>query len=222
MTGVCPGCGLIYAATGDVAFGETAFYDAHSAAKLGSLAFSSKVYALNPHGSDFWVFDSSANLLRHFVDSDATNAGNGGAGNGGAGNGGAGGAGNGGAGGAAGSTTGPGDAGASTDAGGSPQGGDGGASTSDEAGQAGASTSSTNGGSSNIGLPSAGHGGATTSNGGAGGSAVMDPVNDESKACGCAVPGRESSPWHGLAGVLGLAILALRTRRRVSVSDARQ
>lgn len=58
----------IYAATGDVAFGNGKYYDAHTGALLGNLGFNATVYGLNPAGSDFWVYDQSANMLRHFVD----------------------------------------------------------------------------------------------------------------------------------------------------------
>lgn len=57
----------IYAATGSVAFGKNAYYDAHSGAPLGTLGFTATVYALNANGSDFWAYDASANLLRHFI-----------------------------------------------------------------------------------------------------------------------------------------------------------
>ncbi|MEO6688709.1 MAG: hypothetical protein ABIS07_13460 [Dokdonella sp.] len=61
---------LIVAATGDIAFGEDSYYDARSGALLGHLGFTSSVYGLNTGGTDFWAFDSSQNLLRHFVRND--------------------------------------------------------------------------------------------------------------------------------------------------------
>lgn len=57
----------IYAATGSVAFGKSAYYDAHTGALLGTLGFDATAYALNANGSDFWVYDGGANLLRHFT-----------------------------------------------------------------------------------------------------------------------------------------------------------
>ena len=60
----------IYAASGSIAFGENNYYDAESAQILGSLGFSAEVYALDSSGTDFWVFDSSEDLLRHFVRDD--------------------------------------------------------------------------------------------------------------------------------------------------------
>ena len=57
----------ILAATGDVAFSATgAFYDAHSAALLGNLGYAPQAYALNPAGKDFWAYDQTANMLRHY------------------------------------------------------------------------------------------------------------------------------------------------------------
>jgi hypothetical protein len=60
----------IVAATGDIAFGDGNYYDAHTGQLIGSLGFPTTVYGLNPVGSDFWVFDSRQNLLRHFVIND--------------------------------------------------------------------------------------------------------------------------------------------------------
>ena len=56
----------IYAATGDVAFGNGKFYDAHTGELLGSLGFNTTVYGLNPVYKDFWAYDQSQNKLRHF------------------------------------------------------------------------------------------------------------------------------------------------------------
>lgn len=61
---------LIVAATGNIAFGEDNYYDAHTGAVLGHLGFTSGAYGLNSAGSDFWVFDASQNLLRHYVRND--------------------------------------------------------------------------------------------------------------------------------------------------------
>ncbi len=57
---------MIYAATGDIAFGNGNYYDAHTGVLLGSLGFQTTVYGLNANGTDFWAYDSAANLLRHF------------------------------------------------------------------------------------------------------------------------------------------------------------
>ena len=58
---------LIYAATGTVAFGDGAVYDATTTAVVGDLGFSTTVYGLNPKGEDFWAFDPAGHQLRHFV-----------------------------------------------------------------------------------------------------------------------------------------------------------
>lgn len=62
----------IYAATGNVAFGNGKFFDAQTGNLIGSLGFDTTVYALNPNGQDFWAFDSSQNLLHHLTFANAT------------------------------------------------------------------------------------------------------------------------------------------------------
>ncbi len=62
---------VIYAATGDIAFGNGKYYDAHTGALLGALGFSATAYALNPNGADFWAYDATAGLFRHYVPVDA-------------------------------------------------------------------------------------------------------------------------------------------------------
>lgn len=57
----------IYAANGDVAFGKDHYYDAHSGALLGSLPFSTTVYAMNAAGGDFWAYDPATTTVHHFV-----------------------------------------------------------------------------------------------------------------------------------------------------------
>ena len=57
---------MIYAATGDIAFGNGKYYDAHTGQLLGSLGFNTTVYGLDSSGTEFWAFDSSSNMLRHF------------------------------------------------------------------------------------------------------------------------------------------------------------
>ena len=57
----------IHAATGNVAFGDGTLFDAHTAKTIQTLGFASTVYGLNPSGDDFWVFDGSKGMLRHFV-----------------------------------------------------------------------------------------------------------------------------------------------------------
>lgn len=56
----------IYAATGDLAFGNGTYYDAHTGQLLGSLGFHSTVYGLEQTGNNFWAFDSDSNTLRYF------------------------------------------------------------------------------------------------------------------------------------------------------------
>jgi hypothetical protein len=58
---------LIYAADGDVAFGESHYYDARSGVLLGSLPFATTVYALNPQGNDFWAYDPATTSVHHFM-----------------------------------------------------------------------------------------------------------------------------------------------------------
>jgi len=60
----------IVAASGTIAFAADAYYDAHTGEAIGRLGFSSLQYGLNPDGDDFWVFDASQNLLRHFAPDD--------------------------------------------------------------------------------------------------------------------------------------------------------
>ena len=57
----------IYAANGDVAFGEDHYYDAHSATLLGSLPFPTTVYAMNAAGGDFWAYDPATTTVHHFM-----------------------------------------------------------------------------------------------------------------------------------------------------------
>ena len=58
---------LIYAATGDVAFGNGNYYDAHTGQLIGNLGVQATVYGLNPNGQDFWIYDAPNSLLRHFA-----------------------------------------------------------------------------------------------------------------------------------------------------------
>ncbi len=57
----------IYAATGDFAFGEFAFYSSHDGAMLGSLGFSTQVYAVSDDGEHVWAFDPSTDELHRYV-----------------------------------------------------------------------------------------------------------------------------------------------------------
>ncbi|CAN5175679.1 hypothetical protein BH11PSE11_BH11PSE11_36400 [soil metagenome] len=57
---------IIYAATGDIAFGASNYYNAHTGSLLGSIGFTTTVYGLNPNGTDFWAYDSAQNKVRHF------------------------------------------------------------------------------------------------------------------------------------------------------------
>ncbi len=56
----------IYAATGDFAFGNGDYYDAHTGLLLGSFGFHSTVYGLDKSGNNFWAFDSDNNTLHYF------------------------------------------------------------------------------------------------------------------------------------------------------------
>lgn len=62
----------IFAATGDVAFGNGRLYDSHTAALVQTLPFETSVYGLSPTATDFWAYDPDAKMLRHFVDQPAT------------------------------------------------------------------------------------------------------------------------------------------------------
>ena len=62
----------IYAATGNIAFGNGKFFDALTGNLMGSLGFDTTVYALNPSGQDFWAFDAGQNLMRHLTFASAT------------------------------------------------------------------------------------------------------------------------------------------------------
>jgi hypothetical protein len=56
----------IYAATADVAFGNGKYYDAHTGTLLGTLPFSTTVYAVYPSGNDFWAYDPATTTVHHF------------------------------------------------------------------------------------------------------------------------------------------------------------
>ena len=62
----------IYAATGNIAFGNGKFFDALTGNLMGSVGFDTTVYALNPNGQDFWAFDASQNMLHHLTLASAT------------------------------------------------------------------------------------------------------------------------------------------------------
>jgi hypothetical protein len=57
----------IYAATGDLAFGQGNVYDVTTRELVFELGFSTTVYGLSPDNPDFWTFDAQANLLRHYA-----------------------------------------------------------------------------------------------------------------------------------------------------------
>jgi hypothetical protein len=57
----------IYAATGDIAFGNGRYFDAWTGEELGELPFGTTTYGLNRNGCDFWAYDASANMLRHYM-----------------------------------------------------------------------------------------------------------------------------------------------------------
>ena len=61
----------IYGANGNVALGNGKYYDARTGVLLGSLPFSTTVYAMNPAGDDFWAYDPATATVHHFVASDA-------------------------------------------------------------------------------------------------------------------------------------------------------
>lgn len=58
---------IIVAATGKFAFGDGAYYDAHTGQKVGTLPFATRVYGLAPDGDDFWAYDAATNTLRYFT-----------------------------------------------------------------------------------------------------------------------------------------------------------
>ena len=58
---------IIHAASGGIALGDGRYYDAGTGAQLGALHFSSTVYAMSPSGDEFWAFDASRSMLRHYA-----------------------------------------------------------------------------------------------------------------------------------------------------------
>jgi len=58
---------LIHAANASIALGDGKFYDAHTGALLGSLPFSTTVYAMNSSGDDFWAFNPATTTVHHFA-----------------------------------------------------------------------------------------------------------------------------------------------------------
>jgi hypothetical protein len=60
----------IHAANARAAFGRDHYYDPATGALLGSLGFATAVYAPNDAGSDFWAYDPTTEMLRHFFASD--------------------------------------------------------------------------------------------------------------------------------------------------------
>lgn len=57
----------IYAANGHLAFGDGKYYSAQTGELLGSLPFSTTVYAVNPKGEDFWAYDAATTTAHHFA-----------------------------------------------------------------------------------------------------------------------------------------------------------
>jgi hypothetical protein len=56
----------IYAASSDIAFGESNYYDAETGGELGSLGFDSKVYGISGDGGELWAYRSFGNVLFHY------------------------------------------------------------------------------------------------------------------------------------------------------------
>ena len=56
----------IYAASSDIAFGASNYYDAETSGELGSLGFDSKVYGLSGDGSELWAYREFGNVLFHY------------------------------------------------------------------------------------------------------------------------------------------------------------
>lgn len=64
---------IIVAATGKNAFASGGeYFDAATASSLGNLGYPVSTIGLNRTGDDFWAYDPSTEILRHFVSSDAT------------------------------------------------------------------------------------------------------------------------------------------------------
>jgi hypothetical protein len=57
----------IYAATGDIAFGAGNYYDARTGEFAGNLGRTAHVYGLDVCDTDFWIYDDTDGVLRHFV-----------------------------------------------------------------------------------------------------------------------------------------------------------
>ena len=57
----------IYAATGQIAFGRSSYYNAANAAYLGTLGFQSTVFCTTDNGAHVWAYDATASRLHHYL-----------------------------------------------------------------------------------------------------------------------------------------------------------
>jgi hypothetical protein len=58
---------IIHAATDQLAFGASAYYDAATGQMAGNLGFATNVYALSEDGAHVWAFQDNGDLLHHYV-----------------------------------------------------------------------------------------------------------------------------------------------------------
>ncbi|RIK76606.1 MAG: hypothetical protein DCC68_19065 [Planctomycetota bacterium] len=57
---------IIRAATGDIAFGNAAYYDAHTGEELGTYGFQASAITVSDDGREMWAFDQSTNQLHRY------------------------------------------------------------------------------------------------------------------------------------------------------------
>lgn len=58
---------VIYAATGDIAFGGSNYYDAQTKQLLGSIGFNTSLYTFSRDGQQMWAFNPDTNNIHHFM-----------------------------------------------------------------------------------------------------------------------------------------------------------
>jgi hypothetical protein len=57
----------VYAASADIAFGSTKYFDAHSGAQLGTLGYTTTVYAVSAGGQEVWAMAPTGAVLHHYA-----------------------------------------------------------------------------------------------------------------------------------------------------------
>jgi len=56
----------IYAASSDIAFGSSSYFDVETTRELGSLGFDSTVYGISGYGRELWAYREFGNVLFHY------------------------------------------------------------------------------------------------------------------------------------------------------------